>query len=58
VEIVVQDKTKQPAETAPVKTATEARGAHIVKGGAMRRIVIVSAALAAVAMLIAFFVVR
>ena len=56
---MVQNKqSTRPPKGPPVRTATQARGARIVKGGAMVRIVIISVTLAAVAMVLAFMFVR
>jgi hypothetical protein len=46
------------AEAPPVKTATEARAGRIVRGGAMARVVMISVAIAVVAMIVAFMLVR
>lgn len=51
-------QSTQSAETPTVKTAVEARGAKTIRGGAIRRVMLTSVVLAAVAMFIAFLVVR
>jgi hypothetical protein len=44
-------------EERTVSTPTEARGGRIVRGGAIRRILLVSIAFAVIALLLAFFLV-
>jgi DNA-directed RNA polymerase alpha subunit len=45
-------------ERPPHTTGVEARGGRIVKGGAIRRVLLISLPLAAIAMIIAFVVVQ